>query len=52
MIGHFTIDGKPVQFREGQTIMEAALDSIITIDEGERIIEFNSTAEQMFGYWR
>ncbi len=35
-----------------QTIMEAALDSIITIDEGERIIEFNSTAERMFGYRR
>lgn len=25
MIGHFTIDGKRVQFREGQTIMEAAM---------------------------
>ncbi len=35
-----------------QAIMEAALDSIITIDEMERIVEFNSTAEQMFGYHR
>mgnify|MGYP001611116736 FL=1 len=25
MIGHFTIDGKRVQFREGQTIMDAAM---------------------------
>lgn len=25
MIGHFTIDGKRVQFKEGQTIMEAAM---------------------------
>ena len=33
-------------------IMEAALDSIITIDESGLIIEFNSTAEKTFGYKR
>ncbi|MES9870914.1 MAG: PAS domain S-box protein, partial [Sedimenticola sp.] len=33
-------------------IMEAALDSIITIDESGLIIEFNTTAEKTFGYRR
>ncbi|OOZ36636.1 hypothetical protein BOW51_06265 [Solemya velesiana gill symbiont] len=33
-------------------IMEAALDSIITIDESGMIIEFNTTAEKTFGYKR
>ncbi|HHH38374.1 MAG TPA: PAS domain-containing sensor histidine kinase, partial [Sedimenticola sp.] len=35
-----------------QAIMEAALDAIITIDQTERIVEFNSTAERMFGHQR
>ena len=35
-----------------QAIMQASLDSIITIDEKGRIIEFNSTAEMVFGYKR
>ena len=35
-----------------QAIMQASLDSIITIDEMGRIIEFNSTAEMVFGYRR
>lgn len=33
-------------------IMEASLDSIITIDQTGRIIEFNPTAERVFGYRR
>jgi len=33
-------------------IMEASLDSIITIDETGRIVEFNATAERTFGYSR
>lgn len=35
-----------------QAILEAALDPIITIDRKGRIIEFNSTAEKVFGYRR
>ena len=35
-----------------QAIMEAALDAIVTLDEDGKIIEFNSTAEQMFGLRR
>ena len=35
-----------------QAIMEASLDAIITIGETRRIVEFNSTAEKMFGYRR
>ncbi len=35
-----------------QAIMEAAPDSIITIDEAGRIIEFNPATEQIFGYRR
>ena len=33
-------------------IMEASLDSIVTIDESGRIIEFNRTAERVFGHQR
>jgi len=35
-----------------QAIMEAALDAIITIDEAGQIVEFNHTAEEMFGHRR
>lgn len=35
-----------------RTIMEAALDSIVTIDETGRIIEFNNTAAQTLGHDR
>jgi len=35
-----------------QAIMETALDSIITIDESGLIVEFNATAERIFGYSR
>ena len=35
-----------------QAILEAALDPIITIDRKGKIIEFNSTAEKVFGYRR
>ena len=35
-----------------QAIMEASLDALITVDEARRIIEFNSTAEKMFGHRR
>ena len=35
-----------------QAILEAALDPIITIDRSGKIIEFNSTAEKVFGYRR
>lgn len=33
-------------------ILEAALDSIITIDEAERVVEWNPAAERTFGYTR
>jgi PAS domain S-box-containing protein len=33
-------------------ILEAALDGIVTMDHEGRIIEFNSRAEEMFGYTR
>ncbi len=35
-----------------QAIMEAALDAIITIDQQGRIVDFNTTAERMFGHQR
>jgi two-component system, sensor histidine kinase and response regulator len=35
-----------------EAIMEAALDTILSIDGQGRIIEFNSAAERMFGYSR
>ena len=35
-----------------QAILAAALDPIITIDRKGKIIEFNSTAEKVFGYQR
>ncbi len=35
-----------------QAILEAALDPIITIDRKGKILEFNSTAERVFGYRR
>lgn len=38
-----------VQFR---TVIDSALDSIITVDHQGIIIEFNPTAEQVFGYSR
>lgn len=31
-------------------IMDAALDAIVTIDTGDRILEFNPAAEKIFGY--
>jgi PAS domain S-box-containing protein len=34
------------------TLMETSLDSIITVDEHGRVIEFNPTAAQTFGYER
>ena len=33
-------------------VIEAALDAIVTIDVTGRVLEFNSAAEQMFGYTR
>ncbi|MCB1859063.1 MAG: PAS domain S-box protein, partial [Gammaproteobacteria bacterium] len=35
-----------------RAIMEAALDPIVTIDESGLIVEFNSTAERVFGHQR
>jgi len=35
-----------------QAILEAALDPIVTVDIHGKIIEFNSTAEKVFGYRR
>lgn len=35
-----------------RAIMETALDSIITIDQNGNIVEFNATAETIFGYSR
>jgi len=35
-----------------RAIMETALDSIITIDQSGRIVEFNATAEETFGFYR
>jgi PAS domain S-box-containing protein len=56
-IGQF-MDRKRVEqaVREGEAhkaaIVEAALDSIITIDHRGRVLEFNPAAEQLFGYRR
>ncbi|HEV8231258.1 MAG TPA: PAS domain S-box protein, partial [Thermoanaerobaculia bacterium] len=33
-------------------VIEAALDAIVTIDAGGRVLEFNSAAERIFGYSR
>jgi phosphoserine phosphatase RsbU/P len=33
-------------------LMEAAVDAVVTIDEGGRVLEFNAAAEKMFGYKR
>ncbi|MEJ1336166.1 MAG: PAS domain S-box protein [Candidatus Sedimenticola sp. (ex Thyasira tokunagai)] len=35
-----------------RTLLETALDSIVTVDQGGEVIEFNNTAEQIFGYKR
>ncbi len=35
-----------------QAILETALDSIVTVDDEGRIIEFNNTARDIFGYQR
>jgi PAS domain S-box-containing protein len=35
-----------------RTILESALDCVVTIDENLRIVEFNSSAERTFGYRR
>lgn len=45
---------KAIQASEALTaaLMDTSLDSIITIDARSRIIEFNPTAEQTFGYRR
>ncbi len=43
--------GVEVEARQG-TILEAAHDAIITIDQNLNIREFNPAAEQMFGYSR
>jgi len=33
-------------------VLEAALDAIVTIDQGGNVVEFNPAAERMFGYAR
>ncbi len=35
-----------------RTLMETSLDSIVTVDQGGEIIEFNNTAAHIFGYNR
>ncbi len=35
-----------------RTLLETSLDSIVTVDQGGEVIEFNNTAEQIFGYKR
>ena len=54
-IGHFVERGmaeKAAREREARHagILDSALDCIVTIDEGGRVLEFNAAAERTFGY--
>jgi PAS domain S-box-containing protein len=54
-IGHFVERGRAEEAaRERETrhagILDSALDCIITIDDGGRVLEFNVAAERTFGY--
>jgi diguanylate cyclase (GGDEF)-like protein/PAS domain S-box-containing protein len=46
------IDALESSERRKSAIMEAALDCIVSIDANGRIVEFNSAAENIFGYQR
>ena len=45
------VERTPAEIR-GATIVEVALDGIISIDHEGRVVEFNPAAERMFGYAR
>ena len=57
LVGQFVVRRRAegvIRKREALTgaILGAALDSVITMDEAGRILEFNPAAERMFGYTR
>ncbi|MEA2249749.1 MAG: hypothetical protein QOH46_4278, partial [Solirubrobacteraceae bacterium] len=47
--GHF---GSDPAVDWASRVVEAALDAIVTIDATGRIVQYNASAEQMFGYAR
>jgi PAS domain S-box-containing protein len=54
-IGHFVERGRAEEAARGREarhagILDSALDCIITIDDGGRVLEFNAAAERTFGY--
>ena len=40
---------KPAVVSRLESIVDSAMDAIITVDEAQRVVYFNRTAEQLFG---